>query len=134
MLGYTPAPQGQGDSITTASWNRLREGVQQLLRLSVGPGLLLNWVRGAPVISALPPLVKVGIITSASITGRTGKTAGFGMVQPYSFDGTTFVIQGSPVKVFNWTGSVITGPVWVKYMEAEGRLMLNGQDCSGVTP
>jgi hypothetical protein len=71
---------------------------------------------------------------TSSITARSGKTPGFGDVQPYLFNGTTLVTYGPTVKVFNWTGTAITTSSWVEYNWMYGAFWLNGHDCSGVTP
>ena len=77
--------------------------------------------------------VKVGITTS-TITARAGKTPGTGTIQPYTFNGATFVIAGDPEQIFNWTGTVVPSNVWAKYVVIDGFLFYDGYDCSGVAP
>jgi hypothetical protein len=79
------------------------------------------------------PIGKYGI-TTTTLTARSSKTAGYGNIQPYTFNGTIFVLTGSPVKIFNWTGSVIASNLWINYVSADGYLFFNGNDCSGVAP
>lgn len=86
--------------------------------------------------ASMPRIVqpnKCGITTTA-LSPRSGKTPGSGMVQPYTFDGTQFVIDGDPIKVRNWTGSTIPDDVWIEYHIIDGYLFFNGNDCSGVAP
>lgn len=133
MSKFTPSPHGQGDRITTSIWNRILEVVGQFSRMSVGPNMTLRYTKGAPVFDAIPPLNRLGISTS-SITARSSKTPGHGTVQPYSYNGTALAESGAPIKVYNWTGTVVATSKWVQYMQIDGAIFLVGNDCSTVAP
>jgi hypothetical protein len=73
-------------------------------------------------------------ITTTPISARAAKVPGTGTVQPYGWDGTELYLLGSPLRVLNWTGSVIGTNLWIEYNFKYGVPWFNGNDCSGVSP
>jgi hypothetical protein len=136
-FGWKPPRQNAGEPIMAASLNRTFEAVGCLLRMTVGRGLSLAWVRGAPVISLEDDYRLYNVKTTDEWPARASGSEQMGKGHfKFKRANLTGLLSdtGEPTyEGWNYTGGKVPAGVRGVVVKIDGLWQLVSADCSGVS-
>lgn len=131
-FGWKPPRQNAGEAIPAHAMNKAYEAVGNILRMTVGRGLSLSWVRNAPLIQLDGDFSCYDVLTTSTWTARVGAQYGTGKFQFLYADLAALTADaGLPEQDgFNFLGSTVASGKHGIVVKVAGTWRLIAADCT----